>query len=1020
MSDVFVSYSRRDRAFVAELVEILAAAGRDVWLDVEAIEDAELFPEALRAAIEACSGVLFVISPASAASPHCRREVAYAVEYGKRIVPVVCEATPGDALPEAVATRNWIVADRVADAAERAGAALDRDLEHARAHAAWLGKARAWADHGEDRAYVLRGSEQAAAESWLRDAAGKDPVPTALHHSHIEAGRLPTGDVTLAVGMLAGAVELAAELGTAYADVRSAHDLRLREVWRRHGGLELDGELDGFAVAFADPARAVAAAGDAQRTAPRPGLEAAIAVHSGSPQLRDGRYFGPDVQYATRLGAAARRGQTLLSATTFAAIDGRDGEELGEHALVDFPSPQRLYHLVVDGRHASDFPPPRTLEVARTNLPSAPGELVGREDELAQITERLRAGRRLLTLTGVGGSGKTRLAIAAGHALLDDFANGVFLVSLAPVAGADGVEAAIATAVGAPEGELAAHLRDRTLLIVVDNMEHVLAAAPLLASLLEGAPGVRMLVTSQAPLRIRAEELLPLGPLAAAEDLFADRARAAGYDLADADAAAVAELCDRLGRLPLAIELAAARARLGGPARVLAALERGLDALGTGPRDLPERQRGLRAALDWTVSLLGEEERSLYAALGAFAEAWTIEQLEQMLGDELDVWEATAALMDFSLVTARGDGRLTMAETVRAHARATLVARGEEAVRRRSHAELVAAISGDVQLRYQFDFLAQMARTRELRPEIDAAVQWAATADPELHRRVVACLGSQLYYAGGIEPYVERFLALAEAESAHKPDAHTWRVHICGTVCFVQARDVDRAIAASERALACAPDLAARAVCGICAALFMQFTSDPMRGVEILDPLLAEARAAGDADVAAACEAQIAAQLSAAGNFDAAESRLAAITEEVTRTDFPSLSAYSCWADCALVRGDSESALERYALGLRRTPLPPGDDLLLQVNFMAAAFAGIGRAALAVELLAGLEADEHYRGLGGFEGPLFTRVAELVDGARARLSPEEIADAERRGRGHDAEELGRLVLTEASVAVRSP
>jgi hypothetical protein len=353
-----------------------------------------------------------------------------------------------------------------------------------------------------------------------------------------------------------------------------------------------------------------------------------MGVHAGSPRLRGNNYWGADVHYAARLCAAAHGRQVLLSAATRALVPEGPVDDLGEHGLKDFPVPRRLFHLRLGGARADQFPPPKTLALARTNLPSLPNRLIGRERELAEMRAALRGEVRLLTLTGVGGSGKTRIALACGADLLERFSDGVVVARLASVERPGEVAFVIADALGAliedsrdPEAAVASHLARRNMLVIVDNMEHVLDAAPLLSRLLEAAPGVRLLVTSQTPLRLMSEVVMPLGPLdvpsgeeqdvaalerAPAASLFLQRARAAdaSFALAADDAPAVAELCRRLDGLPLALELAAARVRIGGLRRLLSALERGIDALGSGARDLPKRQRGLRAALDYTVSLL--------------------------------------------------------------------------------------------------------------------------------------------------------------------------------------------------------------------------------------------------------------------------------------------------------------------------------------------------------------------------------------------------------------------------------
>ena len=518
---------------------------------------------------------------------------------------------------------------------------------------------------------------------------------------------LPSGTVTFLFTDVEGSTRLAHELGEQWGVVLAEHHRVLREVWAAGEGVEVDTEGDGFFVAFPYASSSVQAAAAAQSALAEnrwpPGVALRVPEWSGARAARvhDGTYWGVDVHYAARLCSAAHGGQVLLSATTRALVPDAAVDDLGEHAVKDFPAARPLFHLIVDGRRAAEFPPPRTLEVTRTNLPSVATPLVGREPELLELEALLGDSQaRLMTLVGLGGTGKTRLAVECGSRLLDTFSDGVFLAALAPVQTASGVAAVLAGAVAAPlqaelgaEAALLEHVRKRRMLLVVDNMEHVLEAAPLLARILREAPGVRILATSQAPLRLSAERVVALdalmvppedlsGPseLAAvpAVALFMQRARAADptFALGQANATAVAELCRRLDGLPLALELAAARIRVGGAEALLAALERGLDALGTGARDLPDRHRGLRAALNWTVALLEDEQRMLFEGLAAFADAWTIEQVDALFGTELDTWNALAALIDFSLIRTRGDGRMTMVEHVRLYARELLAASG--------------------------------------------------------------------------------------------------------------------------------------------------------------------------------------------------------------------------------------------------------------------------------------------------------------------------------------------------------
>jgi predicted ATPase len=590
-----------------------------------------------------------------------------------------------------------------------------------------------------------------------------------------------------------GSTDLLRENGDAYGEILAEHNALLRGAWQQHG-VEVRTEGDAFFVAFVSPRAAVAAVSSAQRALashPWPGgrpVRVRMGVHSGEVQLRDGDYWGIDVHYAARLCAAAHGGQVLLSAATRGLAPDVDVEDIGEHALKDFPVARRLFHLIIDGQRSNVFPPPRTLSRSRTNLPSLATRLVGREVELADLTRRLtESDRRLVTVTGSGGSGKTKLAIAVAGELLERFPDGVFLVALAPVPGPAGVVPALVDRVApylrlkGEESALFVYLCDKEVLLMIDNFEHVLEAAPVIGRLLDRAPKVRVLVTSQAPLRLAAETIVPLAPLAvpgpgdsdldrlasvAAVALFVERAQACdpSFSLTPSNASSVAELCRSLDGLPLALQLAAARIRLVGVGGLLEALRRGTEFLGPGSRDLPGRQRGLRAALGYTVSLLDDECRQLLGGLGAFADTWTIDDAEKVFGADMDLWEAMATLLDLSLIRTRGDGRLTMAERVKTHARELLARSGREAEVRARHAALMAEIAETIDVGYWFDTTGLVVRTRENLEELEYAISWSRQHRPDLFRRLLGGCARTFWVIGRLDPLVGDIDRLSEQE----------------------------------------------------------------------------------------------------------------------------------------------------------------------------------------------------------------------------------------------------------------
>jgi predicted ATPase/class 3 adenylate cyclase len=857
---------------------------------------------------------------------------------------------------------------------------------------------------------------------------------------------LPEGTVTLLFSDIEGSTRLLHEIGEVYGEVLADHHRLLREVWDAHGGVEVDTEGDAFFVALADARSAVRAAAAAQEALaahrwPHGGeLRVRMGIHTGTPRIRDGTYWGIDVHYAARLCSAAHGGQVLLSASTRALADDMPADDLGEHSVKDFPSARRLYHLVVGGRTSREFPPPRTPEATRTNLPSVTSSLVGRERELEEVCAQLTGGVRLLTLTGVGGTGKTRLALAVGSALLNSFADGVFLVALASVGEERLVSLAVARAIGGaveddldPEQGIIRYLGTRELLLVVDNVEHLLGSAPLLARLVEAAPGLHVLATSQTPLRVRGEVLMPLEslevPAAGEEDpdalasvasvaLFAERARLADprFALEAANAAAVAELCRRLDGLPLALELAAARVRMGGPRQLLAALERGMDALGTGARDVPDRQRGLRAALDWTVSLLGEAERALFAGLGVFAEAWTLDQVERMLGDELDVWEASAALHDFSLIRTRGDGRFTMAETVRAYAQDLLEQQGRAHERHAQHALLLAREAEAIHDEIMLD-MGLVARTTDLLREFLAALEWTAAADPALHCRLVAALGVPFYFASRLSVLADEILALSEDSAGVADDA--WPRLLHGRLLVLHTRgewaasgEVAAAAAAASGRLGDHPGQALGLALGAHMLAFLDSEESVVQAGRWLREAHALIGVGTDPRLGHVLEFEEALNLLASRSLDEAEAVLTAIMAQPARTDFGALFAQSLWADCAFLRGRYHDAIERYAEMLRRLGGTQLDNQLLQVYGVATALAGLGRDREALEMLAAARGVAEREGGMDLRDDVLPEGAEALRAARLRLGE---GAAEAAGRG-PALDLAALVSWALSLA----
>ncbi|MEX2546964.1 MAG: adenylate/guanylate cyclase domain-containing protein [Chloroflexota bacterium] len=482
---------------------------------------------------------------------------------------------------------------------------------------------------------------------------------------------LPSGAVTFMFTDVEGSTKLLHELGSDnYAEALAEHRRIVRETFSRHGGVEVDTQGDAFFVAFPESAGALAAAAaatDALRGGP---IRVRIGIHTGTPLLTADGYVGPDVHRAARIAAAGHGGQVLVSKDTCELVEGTF-TDLGEHRLKDIAGPVSIFQL-----GSERFPPLNT--VANTNLPSPVSEFVGRETELHELSSLLRDGVRLVTLTGAGGSGKTRLAVEAARQLVPHFKAGVFWVELAPITDPALVTEAVARTLGA-KATLADHIGERELLLLVDNVEHVIGAAPELASLVEECPNLRVMVTSRELLRVRGEREFAVPPLAESEAvrLFCTRSGVASDG-------SVRDLCRALDNMPLAIELAASRARILSAKEILDRLSAPLARLDLlkGGRDADPRQQTLRATIEWSHDLLAPAEQHLFARLSIFAGGCTLEAAEVIAEADLD---RIQSLVDKSLVR-HSDGRFWMLESIRAYAAERLDHSGATEEVRRRHA----------------------------------------------------------------------------------------------------------------------------------------------------------------------------------------------------------------------------------------------------------------------------------------------------------------------------------------------
>jgi predicted ATPase/class 3 adenylate cyclase len=535
-----------------------------------------------------------------------------------------------------------------------------------------------------------------------------------------------SGSATFLFTDIERSTRLLQSLGERYAGVLDEHRLIIRQAVEAAGGRVFGTEGDAVFAAFSSAAGAVAAAAEMQRALQQHDwsgaeLSVRIGVHSGEALATGGDYVGLPLHQVARIRDAAYGGQVLVSeatrqlATSLPA--GLDLRDLGEHRLKDLARPERLYQLVVDGLKA-DFPPPNTLSSRPNNLPVQLTSFVGRE-ELAAARHAL-AGTRLLSLTGPGGTGKTRMALQLAAEASDDFPAGIFFVALDSITEPELVLSVIAATIdlkesaGVPLPErLAEHLRDKRMLLVLDNFEQIVDAGPQVARLLREAPDLKMIVTTRIVLRVSGEQEFPVPPLGVLREgdhrltaeeaarseavlLFVERATAVqpSFALTDENAATIAEITRRLDGLPLAIELAAARVRVLPLSAIAARLDRHLELLTGGARDLPARQQTLRGAIDWSYDLLDEADRRLFERFSVHAGGAFLNEADAVCGpaNELgeDVLDGLSSLADKSLVRAEliadEDPRFAMLVTIRDYARQRLDSAGDADQLRRKHA----------------------------------------------------------------------------------------------------------------------------------------------------------------------------------------------------------------------------------------------------------------------------------------------------------------------------------------------
>jgi predicted ATPase/class 3 adenylate cyclase len=621
------------------------------------------------------------------------------------------------------------------------------------------------------------------------------------------------------------------------------HDEILRDATEQHGGYVFKTVGDAFCCAFLTAPDALEAALETQRRlissewehiGP---LRVRMALHTGVAEERDGDYFGPPVNRVARLLSAAHGGQMLLSLPTQELVRDQLPSEvglrdLGEKHLKDLFRPERVFQLLAPDL-LSEFPPLRTLDAHGNNLPVQPTPLVGREREIREVAERVRSEEmRLLTLTGPGGTGKTRLGLQAAADLLDEFSDGAFFVALATITEPELVASTIARALGVKESaeqplmeSLKNYLRDKRLLLVLDNFEQVLEGAPVVAELLRTCPKLKVLATSRIPLKLYGEQEYPVPPLTLPDPrvmtplevltqydavrLFVQRARAvkADFKVTNENAPAVAEICARLDGLPLAIELAAARTRVLPPQKMLERLGNRFKLLKGGPRDLPTRQQTLRGTIDWSYELLEEEEKILFGRLSVFSGGRTLEAIEEICDPEgeLEALEGVELLLEKSLLRqeegVEREPRFVMLETVHEYAREKLQESGEEQEIKRAHAQYFLALAEEGESEVRGSEAAKWLQRLEAEHDnMREALSWSLGQEKELGLRLAGALWRfwwlRSHYSEG-RRWLENALAV---DGRGSPSARAMALAGIGEIASHQG-DLDQAQEACEEGL---------------------------------------------------------------------------------------------------------------------------------------------------------------------------------------------------------------------------
>ncbi len=827
---------------------------------------------------------------------------------------------------------------------------------------------------------------------------------------------LPTGTLTLLFSDIEGSTSLLNGLGSRWGEALSAQRRILRSTFEAHQGHEMGTEGDSFFVVFTSAHQGLAAAIEAQRRLRAHdwpdgvAVKVRIGLHTGEPERHEDGYIGIDVHRAARIAATAHGGQIVLSASTRALVGAHAAEfllrDLGWHRLKDLAEPEHLFDAHAPGIE-QEHPPLRSLGT-RANLPTYATELIGRSREVAQICEVTgRDGVRLVTLTGTGGTGKTRLAVAVASALEERLACDIYFVALHAADRSAVMWSGIAEAVGAPgdadqspKVRALQFLADRSALLVLDNLEQIDDADVVVSQLLDEAPGLRILATSRRPLHLVDEHQYPVSPLAvpepapngriedaqvAAVELFVRRARMVkpAFALTPANVGHVVALCRRLDGLPLAIELAAARSRLLSPKALLHRIDDRLsDSVTAAHRS--QRQRTLRATISWSYDLLDECDQGVFRQLGVFSSRFDLDAVAHVVGaKDRDPLDVVAHLIDVSLLEIvegpDGEPMIFMLETIRRFARERLQASDEHDDVRLEHArwclQVAAQICGLLHGPRQMSALDRMKAVEE---DIRAALDWclAPTSSPAGER-----VGCGFALLEPMDVYWYRFGYIAEGRGWHDralrllasedmPDSAQVVDALHGQgILALQQLDLQTGTQAIERALAMAHrlgDLDREARESNSLGIARREAGDVMGARTLIERSLAIARQIGDPHREATALSNVVHIHMDTGDYAAAvEAAHRAIAADRALDDPWGVAIDECNLVVALLHGEGPERAYEELRGVAADAVALGDiDLTIDViETSAAIWAAFGNAERAATLLGTAEKQRELAGI---------------------------------------------------------